>query len=109
MQSAASKVDGTNVLTVKAHNFHVPLNVQTFEHVSPPLTTNGKRSEGEEGSRRCWTRTPKPSLERQITRQRWIRPCGEMRRINSFGIVLDSTPTILAPVFEKLRTTQGWA
>jgi hypothetical protein len=27
-------VDGTNVVAVQAHNFHVLLNVQTFEHVS---------------------------------------------------------------------------
>jgi hypothetical protein len=32
-------VDGTNVLAVQAHNFHVLLNVQAFEHVSSPLIT----------------------------------------------------------------------
>jgi hypothetical protein len=26
-------VDGTNVFALQAHNFHVLLNVQTFEHV----------------------------------------------------------------------------
>jgi hypothetical protein len=36
-------VDGTNVVAVQAHNFHVLLNVQTFEH-------DGKRSAWEEGS-----------------------------------------------------------
>src|SRR4029077_5525120 len=30
-------VDGSNVVAVQAHNFHVLLNVQAFEHVSPPL------------------------------------------------------------------------
>ena len=43
-------VEGTNVLAVQAHNFHVLLNVQTFEYVAPPLITNGKRSVGGRGS-----------------------------------------------------------
>jgi hypothetical protein len=43
-------VDGTNVFAVQAHNFHVLLNVQTFEHVAPPLITNEKRFVGEGGS-----------------------------------------------------------
>jgi hypothetical protein len=43
-------VDGTNVFAVRAHNFHVLLNAQTFEHVAPPLVTNEKRLDGEGGS-----------------------------------------------------------
>src|ERR1700720_271303 len=35
-------VDGSNVVAVQAHNFHVLLNVQAFEHVSPPLITRWK-------------------------------------------------------------------
>src|ERR1700735_633704 len=35
-------VDGANVLAVQAHNFHVLLNVEAFEHVSPPLITRWK-------------------------------------------------------------------
>jgi hypothetical protein len=35
-------VDGTNVFVVQAHNFHILLNVQTLEHVAPPLITNEK-------------------------------------------------------------------
>src|SRR5437588_8278498 len=43
-------VDGTNVFAVQAHNFNVFLNVQTFEHVAPPLTTSEKRFVGEGSS-----------------------------------------------------------
>jgi hypothetical protein len=41
-------VDGTNVLAVQAHNFHVLLNVQTFEHVAPPLVSTKNAQRGEE-------------------------------------------------------------
>src|SRR5262249_18899153 len=30
-------VDRANVFAVQAHNFHVLLNAQTFEHIAPPL------------------------------------------------------------------------
>jgi hypothetical protein len=43
-------VDGTNVFAVHTHNFHVLLNVQTFEHVAPPLIPNEKRFVGERSS-----------------------------------------------------------
>ena len=39
-------VDGTNMLAVQAHNFHVFLNVKTFEHVAPPVIVNGKTLSG---------------------------------------------------------------
>jgi hypothetical protein len=39
-------VDGTNVLAVQAHNFHVLLNVQTFEYVASPLITNVNAQRG---------------------------------------------------------------
>src|ERR1700726_96550 len=39
-------VDGTNMLAVQAHNFHVLLNVKTLEHVAPPVTVNGKTLSG---------------------------------------------------------------
>jgi hypothetical protein len=40
-------VDGTNVFAVQTHNFHVLLNVQTFEHVAPPLLTHENAQRGE--------------------------------------------------------------
>jgi hypothetical protein len=39
-------IDGTNVLAVQAHHFHVLLNVKTFEHVAPPLIANRKTLSG---------------------------------------------------------------
>src|SRR5204862_7785107 len=53
--------------------------------------------------------TPKLSFDRQATRQRWARLWGEIRRMNSSGMAVGSTPVILAPPFEKLLTMHSRA
>ena len=52
--SSLQVVDGTDVFAVQAQNFHVLLNVQTFEDVAPPLITNESepsRSNAEQSER----------------------------------------------------------